>query len=132
MEIVSVSDMSAHPEFEYLKVTRSGGFAGFVDSVHLDRELRATVHRQIDGGKQLQLDAREGEELMEALQHLMATAPGTSRPRGADTYHYDIELCWNGNVTTVHVDQLAVDEAVRGVLSVAVRLLDDAPASSTV
>ena len=121
-------EMQTEPltEFRYLRVVRTGGFAGVHDELLVDDAFRAKVHNHWYGPHERELDATVGEDLLHALGALAARGddPVDGR-RGRDTYRYEIELRYDGVTLHLTVDQLAADEAIHGVLAIATKLIEE-------
>lgn len=112
-------------EFNHVTIRRTGGIMGMDQTMRLDRSLRAEItDRRRDTNRTMQLDAITSQQLMSALARFAERRPEPSTKRGCDMFHYDIELSWNGTTYRVRSVDLGADEALRGVMLAARRLLD--------
>ncbi len=115
------------PDFDYVKIRRTGGLLGVNQSLHVDRDLKARVSDLHAGDRAFDLDAYTSQELMAALATFIARNPGASDGRGWDLFHYDIELSAGGRVYHVNTVELGADEAIHGVMLAANRLIQQDP-----
>lgn len=115
------------PDFNFVRIRRTGGILGVDQSIHVDRGLSATVEDRFAGTRSFDLDAASSHELMVALSTLVARNPEPSRRTGCDLFHYDIELSYAGRVYTFSSVDLGADEALHGVTLAAGRLIDNEP-----
>ncbi|MBC7644988.1 MAG: hypothetical protein H7123_07665 [Thermoleophilia bacterium] len=113
------------PDFQYLKVTRSGGIRGVTQTPNVDQHLRAAVTDTFAGARLFTLDAQAAQELMTSLTALASHRSAPSTTRGYDMFHYDIELAWGRNVYVVHSVDVGADEALHGVMMAANNLITD-------
>jgi hypothetical protein len=113
------------PDFQFLRLTRSGGILGVTQTLHVTPDMQAamTDSHATWGTRTVQLDAYTAQELMAAMSTLAVTRPGPSTRRGADMFSYDIELGWGGHVYRVHSVDIGADEALHGVMMAASRVL---------
>ena len=116
------------PDFEYVKIRRTGGIVGVDELLHVDQTLAASVTDRLGGDRRFELDAFTSQELMHALSRLVAVNPAPSDRRGFDMFHYDVELGIGGRVHTFHSVDVGADEALHGVMLAAQRLVRADPA----
>ncbi len=116
-------------DFRYMKVVRSGGIAGFIEEVSVTDAMRAQINGALGATADIQLDARESEELLLAVGRVVKERPAPSKTRGADMFQYDREIGWNGDTYRVHSVGLGADEALHGVISIAAKLIGRATGS---
>lgn len=116
------------PDFDHVTIRRTGGILGVDETLHLDRRLGAVVSDRLRGDRVFELDAFASQELMQALTQLLATNPAPSTRRGADLFHYDIELSVAGQVHRFRSVDLGADEALHGVMLAARRIQQGDPA----
>ncbi len=112
------------PDFEFVRIRRSGGLLGVDESLTIDRDLEAKVSDRMRGDRSFALDAHASQELMEALKTLVERNPGASTSHGADLFHYDIELTSGGTSYHFSSVDLGADEALHGVMLAANRLIE--------
>lgn len=112
------------PDFQYVRIHRTGGIMGVNQTLHIDEDYDAVVKDSRTGIRTGTLDAFTSSELMSALARLASERPGPSTARGCDLFEYDIELAVGGNVFRVSSVDLGADEALHGVMLAANRLLD--------
>ncbi len=111
------------PDFEYVKIRRTGGIVGVDELLHVDDTLAASVTDRMAGDRRFELDAFTSQELMHALSRLVAVNPAPSDRRGFDMFHYDVELSIGGRVHTFHSVDVGADEVLHGVMLAAQRLV---------
>lgn len=116
------------PDFNYVRIRRTGGILGVDQSLHLDRDLQASVEDRHRGDRTFTLDAWTSQELMAALSRLVERNPPPSTRTGCDLFHYDIELSFGGSTYRFNSVDLGADEALHGVSLAANRLIDRNPA----
>lgn len=114
----------AVPDFKYVRIIKSGGFAGVMQSITLDQGLNADVNCGRTGNRKFTLDAHSSQELMNALATTLARKPMASTAQGCDLFEYDIEIAWGTNVYRVHSVDLGADEALLGVMYAANKLIE--------
>ena len=110
-------------DFDYVTIRRTGGIMGANQRLHIDKDLTASIQDRHVGDRVLDLDAFTAHDLMVALSHLIERNPGPSTARGADFFHYDVEIACGGVVHTFHSVDLGADEALQGVMIAANNLL---------
>jgi len=115
------------PDFQYVKIRRSGGIMGVRQELHVDGNLEARVQDSFAGNRAFNLDAYTSSELMNALARLQRDRPGPSTAKGCDFFHYDIELSAGGQVYRISSVDLGADEALHGVMFAANRLIEGDP-----
>jgi hypothetical protein len=115
------------PDFQYVKIRRTGGILGVDQSLHVDGSLAATVSDRMSGTRRFALDAMGSAQLMHALSQLVARDPQPSTRRGCDLFHYDIELSYGGTIYRFNSVDLGADEALHGVTLAANQLIDHQP-----
>lgn len=115
------------PDFEYVKIRRSGGIMGADQSLSIDRDLVAHVRDRRAGERSFNLDAFSAQELMQALAMLAERNPAPSTRKGCDMFHYDVELSVGGVVHRFHSVDIGADEALHGVMFAANRLIERDP-----
>ncbi|MCW2949381.1 MAG: hypothetical protein JWN41_394 [Thermoleophilia bacterium] len=120
------------PQFDYVTIRRTGGIMGVDQTLHVDRELDASVTDRHFGDRAFNLDAYMSQELMAALSTLIARNPTASTRVGCDLFHYDIEVASGGTVHRFSSVDLGADEALHGVMLAANDLMSHqlAPAKS--
>ncbi len=116
------------PDFDYVKIRRTGGILGVDETLHVDRHFGASVSDRIAGDRVFELDAYTSQELMHALARLAQVNPAPSRRRGFDMFTYDVELSIGGKLQTFHSVDVGADEALHGVMLAANRLVREDPA----
>lgn len=116
------------PDFDYVKIRRTGGILGVDELLHVDRTLAASVTDRIAGDRLFELDAFTSQELMHALARLVEVKPDPSTRRGCDMFHFDVELSIGGRLQTFHSIDVGADEALHGVMLAANRLIREDPA----
>jgi hypothetical protein len=100
------------PDFEYVRIRRTGGILGVDESLHIGSDLAAKFTAQ---------------ELMSALSTLAASNAKSSTRTGCDLFHYDIELKYGGTTYRFNSVDLGADEALHGVTIAANQLIDRDP-----
>lgn len=111
------------PDFDYVKIRRTGGLVGVDELLHVDRTLAAAVTDRMAGDRRFELDAFTSQELMHALSRLVSVNPRPSSQNGFDMFHYDVELSIGGRVHTFHSVDVGADEALHGVMLAAQRIV---------
>jgi hypothetical protein len=114
-------------DFKGVTIRRTGGIAGLSQTLHIDQDLRATVHDRHAGDRTVQLDAWQAQELMAALGTLVERNPAASTAQGYDLFNYDVELAWNGHTYRINSVDLGADEALHGVMLAAGKLIAKDP-----
>lgn len=115
------------PDFEYVKIRRTGGILGVDESLQIGPDLAAKVTDRHRGDRSFELDAYSAQELMSALSTLAASNAKSSTRTGCDLFHYDIELKYGGTTYRFNSVDLGADEALHGVTLAANRLIDQNP-----
>ncbi|MCW2921349.1 MAG: hypothetical protein JWL76_1223 [Thermoleophilia bacterium] len=115
------------PDFDFVKIRRSGGFVGVDETLQVDRNFAASVTDRMSGDRTFELDAFTSQELMHALARLAQVKPEPSSHNGFDMFHYDVELSIGGNLQAFHSVDVGADEALHGVMLAANRLVHDDP-----
>jgi hypothetical protein len=115
------------PAFEYVRIRRTGGILGVDQALEVGSNLQANVKCRHRGDRSFELDAVASQELMGALSKLAASGAQKSPRTGADLFHYDVELAFDGKTYRFNSVDLGAHEALVGVMMAANRLIDQDP-----